>query len=146
MTALPRLASFAAFLAAIPAIASADEPPVLILPAAGPDLSGDWSGCWISAKNGHRGPLRATFTRCSDGCYQVRFKGRFARIVPFRYRTSMTVTGTGDGVVLLSASRKLGPVLGTFTMTAVATETTFDAEFTSKNDCGRFVLTRCCPR
>ena len=72
------------------------------------------------------------------------FKGRFAKIIPFRYRTTMTITGVGDGVATLVASRRLGPVLGTFAMTAVATPTTFEAEFSSKNDCGRFVLTRCC--
>jgi hypothetical protein len=127
----------------VPALSRAEEP-LIILPAGAPDLSGDWSGYWISSKNGHHGPLRATFTCVGDNCYRVRFKGRFAKIIPFRYRTTMTITGVGDGVATLVASRRLGPVLGTFAMTAVATPTTFEAEFSSKNDCGRFVLTRCC--
>jgi hypothetical protein len=119
---------------------AADAP---LAPALPPDLSGTWSGYWISDSNGHRGPLQATFTKISDTCYRVRFRGRFAAVVPFRYTTTLTVVGTGDGLVVLSGSQVLGPVLGTFSTDAVATATTFEASFRSKNDCGRFVLWRC---
>ena len=68
--------------------------------------------------------------------------GRFALVIPFRYTTTLTVVGRGDGVLTLAASHTLGPILGTFRMSAVATATTFDADFTSKNDHGKFVLTR----
>ena len=138
----PALLLAALLLAAAPA-AGTDPPPPPPAPAAAPDLSGDWSGHWESAKNGHRGPLRATFTRVGPNCYQVRFAGRFAAVVPFRYATPMTVVGGGDGVALLSASKTLGPVLGTFSMTATATATTFDADFAAKNDRGKFILARC---
>lgn len=140
-----RRAAVLAVLLALAPVAAADAPPVVATSPA-PDLSGDWSGHWESAKNGHRGPLRATFTRVGPDCYQVKFKGRFAVVVPFRYATPMTVVGSGDGVVLLSASKTLGPLLGTFSMSATATATTFDADFTAKNDRGRFVLTRDCGR
>jgi hypothetical protein len=123
---------------------AAQDPPPVVVAAAAPDLSGEWTGHWESAKNGHRGPLRATFTRVGPNCYQVRFAGRFAKVIPFRYSTPMMVVGGGDGVALLSASKALGPLLGTFSMSAVATATTFDADFTAKNDRGKFVLTRCC--
>lgn len=126
-------------------VAAQDAPPVVAVTPAAPDLSGDWVGHWESAKNGHRGPLRATFTRVGPNCYQVRFAGRFAAVIPFLYRTPMTVVGSGDGVVLLSASKTLGPLLGTFSMSAVATATTFDADFTARNDRGKFVLARRCP-
>lgn len=129
----------AALFLASPAPA-ADAPP-----AAAPDLSGEWAGHWESAKNGHRGPLRATFTRVGPDCYSVRFKGRFAVVIPFRYKTPIAVAGGGDGVVLLNASKALGPLLGTFSMSATATATTFDADFTAKNDRGKFVLTRRAP-
>ena len=124
----------------------ADDAPPVVAAAAAPDLSGDWTGHWESGKNGHRGPLRATFTRVGPNCYQVRFAGRFAKVIPFRYNTPLTVVGTGDGVALLSASKTLGPLLGTFSMSATATATTFDADFTAKNDHGKFVLTRDCGR
>ncbi len=139
-----RVAVVAAILLAAPAAAD-DAPPVVVASPA-PDLSGDWKGHWESDKNGHRGSLRATFTRVGPNCYQVKFAGRFAKIIPFRYSTPMTVVGSGDGVVLLSASKTLGPLLGTFSMSATATATTFDADFTAKNDRGKFVLTRDCGR
>ncbi|QDU22532.1 hypothetical protein [Urbifossiella limnaea] len=136
----------AALLAASVAPLGADDAPPVVVAAAAPDLSGDWSGYWESGKNGHRGPLRATFTRVGPNCYQVRFAGRFAKVIPFRYSTPLTVVGGGDGVALLSASKTLGPVLGTFSMSATATATTFDADFTARGDHGKFVLTRDCGR
>ncbi|HEX4610112.1 MAG TPA: hypothetical protein VH092_18105 [Urbifossiella sp.] len=126
--------------------AADDAPPVVATTPAAPDLSGEWTGHWESAKNGHHGPLRATFTRVGPNCYQVKFAGRFAAVVPFRYSTPMTVVGSGDGVVLLSANKTLGPLLGSFSMSATATATTFDADFTAKNDRGKFILARNCGR
>jgi hypothetical protein len=140
-----RVALLAAALLATPALGE-DAPPVVVAAPGAPDLSGDWTGHWESAKNGHRGPLRATFTRLGPTCYQVHFAGRFAKVIPFRYNTPMTVVGSGDGVTLLSASKSLGPLLGTFSMSATATATTFDADFTAKNDRGKFILTRDCGR
>lgn len=139
-----RLVVVVAFVATLTPLAADDTPAVVV--ASAPDLSGDWTGHWESGKNGHRGPLRATFTRVGPNCYQVRFAGRFAKVIPFRYSTPLTVVGSGDGVALLSASKSLGPLLGTFSMNATATATTFDADFTAKNDHGKFVLTRACDR
>src|SRR5688500_4831909 len=103
---------------------------LLVLPSVGfaqypcapsvPDLSGRWSGYWISDTNGHRGPLRATFTPLGPDAYRVTYRGRFALVVPFRYTTTMNVVGAGDGVVVLAAERRLGP-FGTFRTTATAT-------------------------
>lgn len=106
-----------------------------------PDLSGTWSGYWVSDANGHRGPLRARFVPLDADTYRVTYRGRFAVVVPFRYRTTMDVTGTGDGAAVLSAEKRLGP-FGSFRTTAAATGTTFDATFRSRRDTGRFVLTR----
>jgi hypothetical protein len=107
-----------------------------------PELSGSWSGYWVSDKNGHTGPLHGKFTQLDAETYRVRFHGRFAKVIPFWYSTKMRVAGTSDDVVLLSASQNLGPLLGTFQTTATATATSFDAQFTSRGDSGRFVLTR----
>ena len=104
-----------------------------------PDLSGKWAGYWVSDKNGHTGPLKATFAPQGADAYRVTYRGRFAKVIPFRYSTTMDVVGTGDGVVLLSAEKRLGP-MGTFRTTATASATNFDATFTSRRDSGRFVL------
>jgi hypothetical protein len=113
----------------------------VVVPSSAPDLSGKWSGYWVSDKNGHNGPLRATFKQQDWDTYRVTYSGRFAKIIPFRYSTTMDVVGTGDGVVVLTAEKRLG-LTGTFRTTAIATGTNFDATFTSRRDSGRFVLRR----
>jgi hypothetical protein len=109
--------------------------------AAPPELSGQWSGYWVSDKSGHTGPLHGKFKQLDDETYRVRFHGRFAKVIPFWYSTKMHVSGIGDDSVLLTASQNL-PLFGTFQTTAAATATSFDAGFTSRSDTGRFVLTR----
>lgn len=104
-----------------------------------PDLSGKWSGYWISDTNGHRGPLHARFVLVDADTYRVTYRGRFALVIPFRYSTTMDVANTGDGAVLLTAEKRLGP-FGSFRTTATATGTNFDASFNSRRDSGRFVL------
>ena len=115
--------------------------PTVVVPVATPDLSGKWSGYWVSDKNGHTGSLRATFRQQDCDTYRVTYSGRFAKIIPFRYTTTMDVVGAGDGVVILSAEKRL-PLTGAFRTTAVATGTNFDATYTSPRDRGRFVLRR----
>lgn len=110
--------------------------------AAPPELTGRWSGYWVSEKSGHTGPLHGKFVQLDDETYRVRFHGRFAKIIPFAYSTKMHVAGTSDDVVALTANQNLGPFLGTFQTSATATATFFDASFTSRGDSGRFVLTR----
>ena len=106
-----------------------------------PELAGKWSGYWISDTNGHTGPLHAKIRPLGDEAYRVAFRGRFWVVFPFRYATTMHVAGGDDRVVHLTASRRLGP-LGTFTTTATATDSSFDAVFSSRQDSGRFVLSR----
>ena len=114
-------------------------------PAPMPDLTGNWLGHWESCKNGHRGPLSARFCKTDDGHYEVVFHGRFLKVVPFRYATTMTITGYEGDRVLLCASKRLGPVLGSFTMDADATNCDFTARFSSRDDHGLFVLRRTTP-
>jgi hypothetical protein len=106
-----------------------------------PDLTGRWSGRWESDKNGHSGPLHARFRQLDCDTYRVAYRGRFWGAFPFYYRTTMDVVGSGDGVVVLAASKRLGP-LGTFDTTAIATSTRFDAAFSARNDSGRFTMSR----
>src|SRR5262245_46933962 len=103
----PALTTLTLLLAGIVRAHAGDPPPV---PA--PDLSGRWSGHWESGENGHRGPLRATFTRIDDSHYRVVFRGRFWLVVPFRYGMTMNVTGSDGDKLILSGSQKLGPLLG----------------------------------
>lgn len=119
-------------LLAVPTVASAQPP----------DLTGSWSGRWVSTKNGHNGPLHARFTKQSDDAYRVRFRGRFAGVIPFCYRMTMNVVGVECDRLVLGGTHRLGPVFGTFAYSGTATHTHFDATFSAKTDIGRFVLTR----
>jgi hypothetical protein len=121
----------------LPTVAVSAEPPA---PAA-PDITGCWSGYWISCKNGHNGPLTARICKINDTCYEAEFRGRFWQVIPFRYTTAMQVTGQEGDKLFLSTSRRL-PLMGTFEMTATATSTDLVAEFTSRNDQGQFILKR----
>lgn len=105
------------------------------------DLSGNWSGTWKSCETGHHGPLYASFCKIDDTCYQVRFRGRFFVVVPFRYTVVLHVSGQKDGAVLLSGSSDL-PLVGTYRYTAVASGCEFHAEYCSRTDHGRFDLSR----
>lgn len=110
-----------------------------------PELSGRWSGQWSSSHNGHNGPMHATFERVDSQHYQVHFNGRFWKLIPFKYTAVLTVTGVdAHGRVLLAGSHRLGPVLGTFSYNAWASDTQFVAGYCSEKDHGQFTLTRVC--
>lgn len=106
-----------------------------------PDITGRWSGYWVSDTSGHTGPLHARFRQLEADTYRVAFRGRFRTVIPFWYTTKLHVVGTGDDVVLLAARQRL-PLLGEYRTSATATSASFDATFSSRSDSGRFVLSR----
>ena len=107
------------------------------------DLSGNWCGSWQSCVNGHKGPMRASFCRLCDGNYKVTFVGRFCKVIPFRYTTTLNVTGYADGVgVYLSGSQSLGLILGTFTYNAWANDRQFVSGYSANKDQGQFVMSK----
>lgn len=107
------------------------------------DPAGTWSGSWCSSRNGHHGPMRAEFCRTCDNQYSVRFRGKFWGIVPFAYRTTLQASTNSDGTVTLTGSRRLGLLLGTFSMQATVTGNTLKATYCSKQDQGTFTMSRC---
>jgi len=82
--------------------------PVVVVPTGSPDLSGRWSGYWVSDKNGHTGPLRATFRQQDCDTYRVTYKRpvREDHSVPLIRR--WTWSPRGAAVAVLSAERPLG--------------------------------------
>jgi len=106
------------------------------------DLSGCWTGSWESCTSGHSGPLNATFTRCGETDYRVKFTGRFLRVIPFRYTVKLTVVEDRGDELVLAGSSYLGRLFGTFSYRASATDGRFTAEYTSKKDDGTFRMTR----
>jgi hypothetical protein len=108
------------------------------------DLSGCWEGRWCSATTGHKGPLEATFRRCSLTKYDVEFRGRFFKILPFRYSVTLDVIRDDGQTVELAGSAFLGKMFGTFHYQAVADACEFVSDYTSCKDSGRFTLRRVC--
>ncbi len=86
--------------------------------------------------------MNATFCRINDTQYQVHFRGRFFKLIPFRYTAVLTVTSVEPGRVTLGGSHRLGPVLGTFSYNAWATDGQFVAGYASEKDHGQFVMSR----
>jgi hypothetical protein len=108
----------------------------------GPDLSGNWpNGRWESQSDGHGGPLSATFERVDAQHYRVVFRGKFLKIIPFRYNVTLDIVGQQGDRVLLAGSSKL-PIFGTFTYDAQATACEFMATYSSRADKGTFRLHR----
>jgi hypothetical protein len=132
----PRFLVAAGILMFLSSSANAAEPAACV-----PDLSGRWSGCWQSGTKGHHGPLHATFHKLDDCHYHVRFHGRFWGVFPFAYGITLNVVGQDGDRVLLSGTKHV-PGFGVFETSACASSCEFTATFTSRNDHGKFKLSR----
>ena len=98
-------------------------------------------GTWVDVNSGHTGPLKARFRQIDDCHYRVVFTGRFAKVVPFRFATTLNVVGRdGDQVLLAGESRLMG--LYKFTYNASADEHRFNAQYQSGRWTGEFNLSR----
>jgi hypothetical protein len=106
------------------------------------ELDGRWhDGYWTDANTGHEDVLRGRFRQTGDGNYRVVFTGRFAKVIPFRFATTLNVVGREeDKVYLAGESRVLG--FGRFSYSAVADEHNFNAQYDSRRWRGEFVLWR----
>lgn len=105
-------------------------------------LRGQWKGTWVSCKSGHTGRLNATFCRLNSTQVEAKFTGSFAKIFPFRYKATLDIVHEADGVIKLRGSRKLGPLMGTFSYEATVTADQFRATYRSKRDCGQWNMNR----
>ncbi len=119
---------------------------ILILGIAGAasaqELDGRWPcGTWIDTNTGHEGPLKAHFRQTDDCHYRVVFTGRFAKVIPFRFATTLDVVGRDGGKVFLAGqSRLMG--FYRFNYSAVADEHQFNAQYSSRRWTGEFNLNR----
>lgn len=112
--------------------------------ASADENSGTWCGQWVSCKSGHNGPLEATICQVNDHCYRADFRGRFAKILPFRYSVTLNVVERGPGYVRLSGSSYLGRIMGDFCYEAVIENGCLRASYRAKRDWGTWTLKRIC--
>jgi hypothetical protein len=108
----------------------------------GQDLSGVWRGNWNSQSTGHRGRLSATFRQDCPGYVNARFRGTFAKVIPFVYRARLQVVHQQPGYMVLAGSKKLGPIMGQFEYYAEVQDGCFSASYSSKRDRGTWIMSK----
>lgn len=104
--------------------------------------TGTWKGEWRSNSTGHRGPMRVVITPSSKGTYQARFTGRFAAVIPFAYRAELVPTKRTDGSTVLTSSKKLGPILGSYQMQTQVQGNALSGQFQAAGDKGSIQMQR----
>lgn len=85
--------------------------------------------------------MRLRLTGQSDGSYRARFTGRFARVIPFTYRVTMSPAGGGVGGSRLAATKRI-PIFGEFRTVANVSPDAVRASYAAKQDRGEFVMRR----
>ncbi|MGN6135294.1 MAG: hypothetical protein ACTHOU_12395 [Aureliella sp.] len=115
---------------------------MLLVPAEAAGRSQVFRGSWKSQSTGHTGPMRVRITPRGDGRYDARFTGRFAVIIPFTYRVELTATCCSGGVQSLAAHKRLGPVLGSYDMSAQMTPSGLWGNFQAAGDTGTVSMRR----
>ena len=109
--------------------------------ASAQDISGDWSGNWQSAANNHTGKISATFCQSSNDTMRARFRGTFAKVIPFRYSTDLKIASQSPGLTVLAGSRRL-PLGGEFSYYVTVTDQCFHGTFASKRNRGTFIMSK----
>jgi hypothetical protein len=106
------------------------------------ELDGRWRhGFWTDINTGHEDALRARFREKEDGNYRAVFTGRFAKVIPFRFATTLNVVGhDGNQVIMAGESRVLG--FGRFSYHAIGDGGHFNAQYSSRRWRGEFQLSR----
>jgi hypothetical protein len=115
---------------------------VLSQTALGDSPSGVYRGEWRSGSTGHHGPMRAVVQSRTDGAYQARFSGRFALVIPFAYRVTLQSNQDANGNTFLTAEKPLGPIMGSYRMTAQTNESGFYGTFQAAGDTGSIQMQR----
>lgn len=110
------------------------------LDAAG--ASGRWEGEWLSAKTGHRGPLRCAVVVLSPGLWRLCFRASYSGFFRACYATDFTVA-QDDGRWTFTGGQDLGTLAGgVYTYAGEATLTEMVCRYTSASDQGEFRLRR----
>ena len=105
------------------------------------EMSGRWTGSWHSETTGHHGPIKAKIRIDEEGNMVALFRGRYAKFLPFWYRTTLELSVQEDGMHYVT-QHDLGKRWGIFTLDAYWEGDTLKAHYKSPDDTGGFVLTR----
>ena len=103
------------------------------------DLSGRWAGRWSRVtKRGfvHQGTVRGRLQQTQPGVYRAVFAGRFAVVIPYRYRTTVYQNGN-----IVHSSKRLGP-MSTYHMQMIQSGTSMNGSWQVGDERGRIYLRR----
>jgi hypothetical protein len=78
----------------------------------------------------------------SNGNYPARFTGRFALVIPFAYRAELVPQTTSQGQTVLTSSKKLGPILGSYQMNTQIIGDSLSGGFQAAGDRGTITMRR----
>jgi hypothetical protein len=84
--------------------------------------------------------MRVMISPTSRGTYQARFTGRFAAVIPFAYRAELVPQSTSDGRTILTSSKKLGPILGSYQMQTEINGNVLSGDFQAAGDRGSIMM------
>jgi hypothetical protein len=86
--------------------------------------------------------MRVVISPTIRGTYQARFTGRFAAVIPFAYRAELVPQASPDGTAVLSSSKKLGPILGSYRMQTQIIGNSLSGGFQAAKDRGSIQMRR----
>jgi hypothetical protein len=86
--------------------------------------------------------MRANIQSKADGTYQAKFTGRFALVIPFAYRVDLQPSYDGYGNRILTAEKPLGPLMGSYRMSAQAAGNGLHGNFQAAGDKGTIQMNR----
>ena len=117
------------------------------------DLAGRWTGTWKSERTNHSGKLRAIITPVDDVTYRADFDATYMGILRFGYSMNLAAqpadgtTSAGAGAIRFTGQENLGWLAGgLYRYEGTADGRSFDCAYQSKNDHGRFRMSRPAPK
>ena len=102
-----------------------------------------WRGTWNSETTGHRGRLAAKISapvyRADRVVLPARFRGTFAKVIPFWVPMQLEVQGMDAGGWVLGGQKRLGP-WGTFEYSGTLSNGRLHARYRTPRDQGVWTL------
>jgi hypothetical protein len=92
------------------------------------DLSGCWQGCWDNWHDAFSGRVKAKIWKCDETHYCGEFSGIALLVIPYRYRSTLTVTHV-EGDKTYFTSYKHLPIWGGYTMCGYVSGCKFVARY-----------------
>lgn len=105
-------------------------------------LGGRWSGTWTSDATGHSGALRCIVTRIEDERYHARFHARYAKIFTFESEVMLDAVPEAEYRNFKGESDLGWLAGGVYHYEGKTDGETFTSTYKSKDDHGRFEMTR----